>query len=134
MMGVYFSFIYFFETLLCIILTRCSDVNPRAVSTRYGECKGMIKQLGSKLQPVEIFNGFQYASTKSYKMRYMPPTGSLEKWLSVRVFSYRRFRSVCPQIINSSDFLRNRLRNIEPFVLQTSEECLNLNLYILVKG
>lgn len=133
-MDVFSCLILYYETVLCLVFLQFVNVHPRVISTRYGECKGMIIPLGSRLQPVEVYSGFQFASTKGFKMRYMPPTGSLEKWLSVRIFSNRSFRGVCPQVIKPNEFVHNRIRNIEPYVLQTSEQCLNLNLHVPVKG
>lgn len=126
--------------ILCnIILIQCLKVKPRVISTRYGQCKGMIIHLGGNLKPVEVFSGFQFASTKGDTMRFIPPVGSLEKWLSVRMFSSRSFRGVCSQtfsknVDNTSTQYNKHLKRIEPYTLYSSEDCLNLNLHVPVKG
>jgi hypothetical protein len=103
---------------------------PRVVTTRYGNSTGMIVTFQNKLlHPIEVFRGFQYASTRRDKMRFIPPVSSLEKWLGIRMFSNRSYRGVCPQpfnivknnSVNSSFHFLNRLRRVETYTIYQGE-------------
>lgn len=118
-------------------------IEPRVYYTRYGSCIGTIRPFKVKtLRPVEVLSGFQYASLKGNKMRFIPPASSLEKWLLNRIFSDRSYRGICPQSVNDVKKLKtnssrqyvNRLRRVEAHLLYKTEDCLILNLYIPVKG
>ena len=143
-----------FVTFVCIVLkgiimlidlpnVRCRPSEPRVVTTRYGNSTGMIVTFQNKLlHPIEVFSGFQYASTRRDKMRFIPPVSSLEKWLGIRMFSNRSYRGVCPQqfnivknnSVNSSFHFLNRLRRVEPYTIYQGEDCLMLNMYVPNKG
>ena len=82
------------------------------------------------------------------QLRFMPPTGTLEKWDGVRVAL--RHRPVCPQpAAPSADKLRGdgvplghgvplgrveHLRRLAAYVGRQAEECLSLNVYVPVTG
>ncbi|CAC5405392.1 NLGN [Mytilus coruscus] len=140
--------LYPFRLLRIVLLLQSYGVwnyriEPRVYYTRYGSCIGMIRPFKDKtLHPVEVLSGFQYASMKGNKMRFIPPASSMEKWLLNRIFSDRSYRGICPQSFNtvrqlnldSSKQYVNRLRRLEPHGLYQNEDCLVLNLYIPVTG
>ena len=76
------------------------------------------------------------------QLRFMPPTGTLEKWDGVRVAL--RHRPVCPQpAAPSADKLHGdgvplgrveHLRRLAAYVGRQAEECLSLNVYVPVTG
>jgi len=91
---------------------------------------------------VESYLGLQYGTLLDGELRFMPPTGTLEKWDGVRVAL--RHRPVCPQpAIASAEKLRRdgvppgrveHLRRLAPHLARQAEECLNLNVYVPVRG
>lgn len=118
-----------------------SHMSDTVVETQYGRLRGVLigfqrKDLGS----VEAYFGLQYASVLGGELRFMPPTSSLEKWDGIRVAV--QHRPVCPQRIPSDEELRRRmpigkvahLKRIIAFLDKQSEECLNLNVYVPVRG
>lgn len=116
-------------------------LEPREFSTRYGSLVGLVTAR-EHLLPVEVFNGLQFASTRQKRLRFMPPSGTLEKWLGTRVFYNSSFRGVCPQRESFNkqtlpfpfEVFEGRLRYIEKYVMHRKEECLMLNLNIPRKG
>lgn len=121
-----------FDICYCLDL----DKGPIVYKTKYGNLTGMIFQVGRQT-PVDIFSGLQYASTRGRKLRFIPPIGSLEKWLGIRVFSDISHRGVCPQFVNNSHdvmILDKHLKQIVHFVGNQAEDCLMLSLYVPRKG
>jgi hypothetical protein len=87
------------------------------------------------LVPVERIFGIAYATTRGKRLRLMPPTGPLEKWLDVRVAINNR--PPCPQTLYTGKGFPNpsvpgRSRIHQNFTFP--EECHSLNLYIPTKG
>lgn len=87
------------------------------------------------LGPVERIPGIAYATTRGKRLRLMPPTGPLEKWLDVRVAINNR--PPCPQTLYTGNDFPNlsvpgRSRVYQNFTFP--EECHSLNLYIPKKG
>lgn len=118
-----------------------SHMSDTVVETQYGRLKGvLLDQKNKNLAPVEAYFGLQYASVLGGELRFMPPTSSLEKWDGIRVAV--QFRPVCPQRIPSDEELRRRLplgrvahlKRVIAFLDKQSEECLNLNIYVPVRG
>jgi len=132
-----------------------AHMSPRLIQTQYGKLRGVLSAvpvsfpadtadapdvLGGGL--VESYLGLQYGTLLGGELRFMPPTGTLEKWDGVRVAL--RHRPVCPQPdIDSVDKLRNsgipldrveHLRRLAPHLDRQAEECLNLNVYVPVTG
>jgi neuroligin len=70
----------------------------------------------------------------------MPPTSPLEKWDGIKVAM--QFRPVCPQKLPDLAKLEKNLplgrvdhyKRILPFLVRQAEECLNLNIYVPVRG
>ena len=89
---------------------------------------------------MDAYYGLQYASVLGGELRFMPPTSTLEKWNGIRVAL--TFRPVCPQKLPDIELLRKRMpagrvehfKRLLPFLEKQHEECLNLNLYVPVKG
>jgi hypothetical protein len=91
---------------------------------------------------VEVFMGLQYATLLGSDLRFMPPTSTIEKWEGVRVA--HKFKPVCPQpaIPDESELRRRRfplgriehLKRLSRYLEDQDEECLNLNVYVPVRG
>lgn len=118
-----------------------TQMSPNIVETQYGKIRGILVTLPNRNLPsVEVYMGLQYASLLGGELRFMPPTSSMEKWESTRVAI--RFRPVCPQKLWHMEQAFSRMsigrvehfKRILPFLEKQSEECLNLNLYVPVKG
>ena len=117
-----------------------TQMSARVVETQYGKLRGVRVTLSNRrLPPVDAFLGLQYASLLGGQLRFMPPTGTTERWNGVRVaLSYR---PVCPQPWppppghDDHDEARRRRRvDMTPFVEQQREDCLSLNVYVPAKG
>lgn len=118
-----------------------SHMSDTVVETQYGRLRGVLIGFQSRnLGSVEAYFGLQYASVLGGELRFMPPTSTLEKWEGIRVAV--QHRPVCPQRIPSDEELRKRmplgkvahLKRIITFLDKQSEECLNLNVYVPVRG
>jgi len=116
-------------------------MSTNVVQTQYGKIRGILVALQNRsLAPVELYLGIQFASLLGGELRFMPPTSSMEKWDGVRVAL--RFRPVCPQRLPSVEELENNLpagrvdhfKRILPFLQHQNEDCLNLNIYVPVRG
>lgn len=144
-----FTGVILWQSLIFITkFTRCERstvsrrrLEPRVFTTRYGSLVGMIFKR-ENLLPTEVFSGLQFASTRQKRLRFMPPSGTLEKWLGTRVFYNTSFRGVCPQREKftmqneplSFEILQERLHHIKQYITYRREECLMLNLNIPRKG
>jgi len=120
-----------------------TQMSPRVVDTQFGKLRGVLIALpGSRpdLGPVEAYFGLQYASVLGGELRFMPPTSPMEKWDGIRVAL--KFRPACPQRLPDLDRLEQRLpltslnhwKRLMPFLEQQQEECLNLNIYVPLRG
>jgi len=120
-----------------------TQMSPRVVDTQFGKLRGVLIALpGSRpdLRPVEAYFGLQYASILGGELRFMPPTSPMEKWDGIRVAL--KFRPACPQRLPDLDRLEQRLpltalnhwKRLMPFLEQQQEECLNLNIYVPLRG
>ena len=120
-----------------------TQMSPRVVDTQFGKLRGVLIALpGSRtdLRPVEAYFGLQYASMLGGELRFMPPTSPMEKWDGIRVAL--KFRPACPQRLPDLDRLEQRLpltalnhwKRLMPFLEQQQEECLNLNIYVPLRG
>lgn len=118
-----------------------SQMGPTVVETQFGRLRGVAINLPNKNLPqVEVYFGLEYASVLKGELRFMPPTGSLEKWDGVRVAG--NFRPVCPQRVPSEEEMRKslplerveHLKRILPFLEKQEEDCLKLNIYVPVRG
>ncbi|XP_039281384.1 neuroligin-4, X-linked-like, partial [Nilaparvata lugens] len=108
--------------------------STRLVRTKYGPLRGLLLQQ----PPVEAFLGVPYATPPTGALRYMPPV-TPSMWRTPRLAD--AFSPVCPQrqpdISNRSEALlrlpRGRLAHLErllPLLLNQSEDCLYLNIYV----
>jgi len=74
-----------------------------AVQTQYGRLRGVLVSIadptssGQPARRVEVYLGLQYASLLGGRLRFMPPTGPMEKWdggpqrsILARIFSSSR--------------------------------------------
>ena len=132
-----------------------AQMSPRVIQTQYGKLRGVLSAVPVSFPAdtsdapdvpggglVESYLGLQYGTLLDGELRFMPPTGTLEKWDGVRVAL--RHRPVCPQpVIESVEKLRKdgvplsrveHLRRLAPHLKRQAEECLNLNVYVPVTG
>ena len=139
---------------LCSILAIClswitgadckvfaTQMSPRVVDTQYGQLRGLLVTLPNPHLPqVDAYLGLQYASVLGGDLRFMPPTSPLENWDGIKVAM--QFRPVCPQKLPDLEKLEKNLplgrvdhyKRILPFLGRQAEECLNLNVYVPVRG
>lgn len=120
-------------------------LSKRNVTTRYGQMKGLYKRSeDERLSDVEAYLGIKYASIRpgNDSLRFFqPPVPPNEHSTWVKPFI--KFKPVCPQVIpdlkklkvsRSSEYI-GFLSKLFGFIeSQQIEECLNLNIYIPVKG
>ena len=119
-----------------------TQMSPRVVETQYGKLRGVLVTLSNRQLPqVEAYLGLQYASVLGGELRFMPPTSTVEKWDGIRVAL--RYRPVCPQapLLDPGELAtrmsRSRVEHfarLAPFLERQHEDCLNLNIYIPVRG
>lgn len=101
-----------------------------------GPVKGMSVIFHVKdLPPVERILGLAYATTRGNRLRLMPPTGPLEKWLGTRVAIHNR--PPCPVTMYAGARIWNisvpgRGKTSQSF--NVPEDCHSLNLFIPTKG
>ncbi|KAG8285125.1 hypothetical protein J6590_087184 [Homalodisca vitripennis] len=112
--------------------------STRVVRTKYGPLRGVIVQQ----PPVEAFLGVPYATPPLGALRYMPPV-TPSMWRTPRLAD--SYSSVCPQkaphIGNRTEALleypRGRLAYLEkllPLLVNQSEDCLYLNIFVPRSG
>ena len=110
---MFFQDLFLSSILIVPTLAKQPPLSPRLVTTQQGMYKGLLLSpsfpsdapscLGcSKLSghdqkkySVDAYFGIQYASLLGSKLRFMPPTSSIEKWSGVRLAITHR--PVCPQ-------------------------------------
>lgn len=118
-----------------------TQMSPNVIDTQYGKVRGVLINFPNRNLPqVEAYFGIQYASVLGGELRFMPPTSSMEKWEGIRVAL--RFRPVCPQKLPDLEEMEKRMprgrvehfHRILPFLEKQNEECLNLNIYVPVRG
>jgi len=124
--------------------TITSQMSPRVVETQYGRLRGVLVSIadptstGQPARRVEVYLGLQYASLLGGRLRFMPPTGPMEKWDGVRVAL--KHRPVCPQPMPDlddpalTDRERARRKRLATFVEKQQEDCLTLNVYVPARG
>ena len=124
--------------------TITSQMSPRVVETQYGRLRGVLVSIadptstGQPARRVEVYLGLQYASLLGGRLRFMPPTGPMEKWDGVRVAL--KHRPVCPQPepdLNEpglTDRELARRKRLTTFVEKQQEDCLTLNIYVPARG
>jgi len=120
------------------------QMGSRVVETQYGRLRGVIKSIadptstGQPARRVEVYLGLPYASLLGGQLRFMPPTGPMEKWDGVRVAL--KHRPVCPQPapdLNEpglTDRELARRKRLAKVVEKQQEDCLSLNIYVPARG
>ena len=130
-----------------------ASLSPRIITTHYGKIRGVLRKVPkagrvtkNNLKPsfptdfVETFYGIQYATVFKGKLRFMPPTSSLEKWTGLKTAD--NFAPVCPQHMPDFEELKQRMprkkferiKKISEFLKFQDEECLFLNIFIPFPG
>lgn len=117
--------------------------SSRIVETKSGAIRGVILELNSRhLEPVEVFRGVPYAAPPVGRLRYRPPELPLA-WSGTRLAD--EFGAVCPQrypdVSNRTAALLHmpkgrytHLRKLVPLLVNQSEDCLFLNIYVPGNG
>jgi hypothetical protein len=140
--------VYWVVVLLALYVLRpvssrvfATKMSPNVIETQYGRLRGVLVALPNRsLPPVEAYFGIQYASLLGGELRFMPPTSTMEKWDNIRVAL--KFRSVCPQRLPDMERLQREVplervehfKRLLPYLEKQHEECLNLNVYVPVRG
>lgn len=118
-----------------------TQMSPRVINTQYGKLRGVLVTLPNRHLPlVEAYLGLQYASILGGELRFMPPTSPMQKWDGIKVALM--FPPVCPQTPPDIDELERTLplgradhfKRLLPFLERQNEDCLNLNIYVPVRG
>lgn len=136
-----------FTTLMTILIPKYSEAGPRyssrIVDTHGGDIRGIILELNSRhLEPVEVFRGIPYAAPPVNDLRYRLPQ-PVVRWSGTKLAD--TFGPVCPQrypdISNRTAALQfmpkgryHYLKKLVPHLVNQSEDCLFLNLYIPGSG
>lgn len=136
--------------LLCLVF--CDQVRVGSAGPRYssriveietGAIRGIILELNSRhLEPVEVFRGVPYAAPPVGPLRFNPPRPPL-RWPGTRLAD--TFGPVCPQnypdITNKTSALLHMpkgryhyLKKLLPLLVNQSEDCLSLNIYVPGSG
>ncbi|XP_046988151.1 neuroligin-3-like [Schistocerca americana] len=108
----------------------------REVRIKQGWLQGLVMELQSpNLGPVDAFLGVPYALAPVGSKRFVPPSAP-PPWEGLReAFSYA---PVCPQrppnMQDVSDERYNYLKRLLPYLSNTSEDCLYLNIYVPQQG
>lgn len=120
-------------------------VYGRILETRYGKLKGVIRPAADSnrhLKSVETYFGIPYAMPPIGINRFSP-TRTPAPWSGIRVFD--KFSPVCPQkfpdISNETAAIEKMpkgrlhyLKRIQPFLMNQSEDCLYLNIYLPLRS
>ena len=119
-------------------------MSTRIVQTRYGKLQGLVLPMENQkhLKPVEVFLGIPYATPPVRSNRFSP-TRTPSPWDGVRIADTPG--PVCPQklpdIMNETAALEKMpkgrveyLRRLLPYLKNSSEDCLYLNIYTPVQG
>ncbi|XP_050294927.1 neuroligin-1-like [Anthonomus grandis grandis] len=117
--------------------------SSRIVEIETGAIRGVILELNSRhLEPVEVFRGVPYAAPPVGPLRFQPPQPPLA-WPGTRLAD--SFGAVCPQkypdIANKTAALQfmpkgryHYLKKLIPLLVNQSEDCLFLNIYVPGSG
>lgn len=119
----------------CVVYMR--TLSDRVVTTRYGTVRGVMVEFPNRhLKPVDAYLGLPYASLLRGNLRFMPPTGPMEKWPGTKVVL--EMSAVCPQKVPDINELKGKVpegrlhhfERITPLLSNQEEDCLTLNLYV----
>ncbi|XP_049821837.1 neuroligin-1-like [Aethina tumida] len=135
----------FFTLVLIAIAKKATAVrySSRIVEIQTGAIRGIILELNSRhLEPVEVFRGVPYAAPPVGPLRFRAPQPPLP-WPGTRLAD--TFGSVCPQrypdITNRTAALQHMpkgryqyLKKLIPLLVNQSEDCLFLNIYVPGSG
>ncbi|XP_065164395.1 neuroligin-4, X-linked-like [Atheta coriaria] len=133
-----------FLTLKLVGIAHCGPrYSSRIVEIQSGAIRGVILELNSRhLEPVEAFRGVPYAAPPVGPLRYRPPQAPLP-WPGTRLAD--TFGAVCPQrfpdVSNRTSALQfmpkgryHHLKKLTPLLVNQSEDCLFLNIYVPGSG
>ncbi|KAK5647117.1 hypothetical protein RI129_005581 [Pyrocoelia pectoralis] len=133
-----------FLLFISIVTVRAGPrYSSRIVEIETGAIRGIILELNSRhLEPVEVFRGVPYAAPPVGPLRFRPPEPPLT-WPGTRLAD--TFGSVCPQkypdITNKTEALQfmpkgryHYLKKLLPLLVNQSEDCLFLNIYVPGSG
>ncbi|KAM8834622.1 neuroligin-2-like [Synchiropus picturatus] len=122
---------------LHLTLSSCQrvDLKHPIVSTGYGKVRGIRKELSNEiLGPVEQFLGVPYATAPIGERRFQPPEAP-GSWQEIR--NATQFAPVCPQNVHGvlpeimlPVWFTDNLDAAATYVVNQSEDCLYLNIYI----
>ncbi|XP_060517495.1 neuroligin-4, Y-linked-like [Cylas formicarius] len=142
--------VWLFVAVLCSVIGRhhVTRAGPPRYSSRIveietGAIRGIILELNSRhLEPVEVFRGVPYAAPPVGPLRFEPPRPPIP-WPGTRLAD--TFGAVCPQkypdVSNKTAALQTMprgryqyLKKLVPLLVNQSEDCLFLNVYVPGSG
>ncbi|XP_063993717.1 neuroligin-1-like [Diachasmimorpha longicaudata] len=106
--------------------------STRQVKTRYGTLRGIVARSAIG-EGVEVYLGVPYATPPLGALRFMPPVTPTQ-WRGTRLAD--NMPSPCPQKVPGvsdptiSRHRRDYIERITPLLVNQSEDCLYLNLYV----
>ncbi|XP_057662590.1 neuroligin-4, X-linked-like isoform X1 [Diorhabda carinulata] len=138
------SIIFYSIVLMLVVPNYCGPrYSSRIVEIQTGAIRGIILELSSRhLEPVEVFRGVPYAAPPVGPFRFRPPQPPLT-WPGTRLAD--TFGAACPQkypdISNRTAALHfmpkgryQYLKKLVPLLVNQSEDCLFLNIYVPGSG
>lgn len=117
---------------LDIIIVNSERYKTTIFRTKYGSLFGTRVNFDlDYLKPVDIVRGIEYGSTRNDKLRFLPPSGSLDKWQGIR--NLFKYRAVCPQKVLSEKGYQH-YTNFHTNVIHQREDCQTMNIFIIKEG
>ncbi|KAG5878584.1 hypothetical protein JTB14_033186 [Gonioctena quinquepunctata] len=108
----------------------------KPISLKQGDLRGVVVEVnigGNERRRVSVFKGIQYAAPPTGNLRFMPPSDA-PPWFGIK--RAVEFGPVCPQKFPDEKSLSEftNFFRLKQYLLNESEDCLNLNIYAPYEG